>query len=86
MVIQPIPSGNNLWVLLEVLQPLHCKMLGKNKLVNLEHLQSEYSETFNYFKFLDFKGLELLLSVVGKNILCVLMQNARTYLYSNTSS
>ena len=31
MLIQPILLHNNLWVLLEVLQSFHCKMLGMNQ-------------------------------------------------------
>ena len=38
MMIQFIPTDNNLWVLLEVLQPLHYKMLRVNQWVNLNYL------------------------------------------------
>ena len=40
MLTQPILSDNNLWVLLEVLQPLHWKILGINQRVNLQFLFS----------------------------------------------
>ena len=47
-----------------------------------------FGDIINYFKFLDFKkGLKLQLSAVGKKyIVCAMMQNARTCLYSNTTS
>ena len=47
-----------------------------------------FEDVINYFKFLDFKkGLKLQLSAVGKKyIVCAMMQNARTCLYSNTTS
>ena len=46
-----------------------------------------FRDIINNFKFLEFKkGLQLQLSPVGKNRSCVLMQNARTCLYSNTTS
>ena len=47
-----------------------------------------FGDIINYFKFLDFKkDLKLQLSAVGeKYIVCAMMQNARTCLYSNTTS
>ena len=88
MVIQPILLDNNLWVLSEVLQSFHYKMLGMHQWVNFDHLWSEYSETINYFKFLNFKkGLQLQLSVaVKKYIVCDMMQNVGICLYSNNTT
>ena len=47
-----------------------------------------FGDITNYFKFLDFKrNLKLRLNAVGKvYIVCALMYNSRTCLYSNTTS
>ena len=59
-----------------------------NKSMSQSRTSVEWIFGDNYFKFLDFKkGLKLKLSVVGKKyIVCAMMQNARTCLYSNTTS
>ena len=44
-----------------------------------------FADVINYFKFLDFKNLKIGLSQVGKMyIVCALLRNALTCLYSNT--
>ena len=47
-----------------------------------------FGDIINCFKFLDFKkGPKLQLSAVGKKyIVCAMIQNPRTCLYSNTTS
>ena len=47
-----------------------------------------FGDLINYFKFLDFKkNLEISSSAVGKTYLvCVLLRNAMTYLYGNSTS
>ena len=47
-----------------------------------------FSDTVNYFKFLDFKkNLKVRLSQVGKMyIVCAILQNALTCLYGNSTS
>ena len=73
MLIQPILSDNDLWVLFEVLQPLYWRMLGINQWVNSNicTVDIQIRETI-ISNFLDFKkSLKLQLKTVDKKyIVC----------------